>query len=425
MVGRYDNAERHSDKSSGIPGLDVYTGLLGTPCATGRYRILELQYGSPGVPERVAADIEQTCGTAHLYVATRLNSKVPLFNMFPIKSNAPATVGPGTAVTWTADASSGTGPVGYRFFRYDVQQDRWTVVRDWDLEPRFTWMPTAADYGRYSVQVWARTAGSAVAYQDWRSSEPLGVAPTEVTVYGVQWDAARARAGEPVTLEAIAGGGSGALEYRFFQFAYATGVWSMIRDYEASNHMEWTPPVGTGGDYAVQVWVRERGSTAQYDAWSGAALRIAPARLLVIAGGPGIPSARGGRSYSRLWVHIGTTPGCPSTLLTIVDHGGPLSTSVVRCAPGCTRTPTRVDCRRRCRCVSRTRPARRPPDVIRSTSSWWMGPVHWPARRSTSSSSAQARPGRCTVAFATTATCRSCTRSASHRLRGRQRSAHL
>jgi hypothetical protein len=347
VVGRYEHAERHPDKGGRIPGLDVYAGLLGTPCATGRYRIIELVQGPAGVPARVAADSEQVCGTSHLFVATRFNSEVPLFNMYPIRSNAPATVGPGTAVTWTADASGGTGPVEYRFFRYDLQQDRWTLVRDWDLDPRFTWRPTAADYGRYSLQVWARTAGSAVAYQDWRSSEPLVVAPADVTVYGVQWDAARARAGEPVTLEAIAGGGSGALEYRFFQFAYATGVWSMIRDYQASNRIEWTPAVGSGGDYAVQVWVRELGSAATYDAWSGAAVRIAPARLLVIAGGPGDPVSQGraavlplvGADAYNSWMSFDAADDRGSWK-AVVDLGGPLRTGVYEDANASGVSPT-------------------------------------------------------------------------------------
>ena len=61
--------------------------------------------------------------------------------------------------------------------------------------------------------------------------------------------------------------------------------------------MEWTPPAGSGGEYSVQVWVRETGSGAAYDAWGGAPLTLGPARLLVISGRGGDPVSAG-RSLS-------------------------------------------------------------------------------------------------------------------------------
>jgi len=301
VAGLYENAERRNpDRIAGIPALEVNT--TGDPCTSplsGRFRILELEFDPGGAVSRAAVDIEESCddeGSA-IFVAARFNSTRPLFNMFPVASNAPSTVGPGTSVTWTADASSGTGPVEYRFFRYDAQDNAWTMVRDWSTNRQFTWTPSTSDYGSFVLQVWARTVGSSVAYDDWRSSDPIVVIPSRPRVYGLLWDAGRARAGQPVTLEAVAGGGSGALEYRFVEFEYATGRWSVIREYAASNRVEWTPPPGSGGEYSVQVWVRETGSAAAYDAWGGAPLTLGPARLLVISGRGGDPVSAG-RSLS-------------------------------------------------------------------------------------------------------------------------------
>ena len=175
-------------------------------------------------------------------------------------------------MTWTAAASSGTGPVDNRFIRYDLQQGTWALVRDWSGDSHYRWMPTLGDVGWYAVQVWARTAGSTVAYEDWRNSDTLVVAPLPLTVHDLQWDAARARAGEPLTLEAIAGGGRGDLEYRFVKFERTVGRWTLIREYAPSNRVEWTPEAA--GDYDIQVWVREVGSTAAYDAWSGEPLGV-------------------------------------------------------------------------------------------------------------------------------------------------------
>ena len=91
------------------------------------------------------------------------------------------------------------------------------------LRQRPTTAPTRCRSGRAPRGAWSRT-------EDWRSSDPFVVAPSELAVYGLHWDTARARAGQAVTLEVVAGGGSGALEYRFVQFEYATGRWSVVRE---------------------------------------------------------------------------------------------------------------------------------------------------------------------------------------------------
>ena len=301
-VGLYENAEgRYADSVARIPALDLYMTTV-SPCSTRvtrKFRVFELEYDGGRTAARVAADIEQVCADARatIFVAVRINSTLPLFNMFPVTSNAPSTVGPGTSITWTADASSGTGPVEYRFLRYSAEGNSWTIVRDWSTDRRFTWTPSTRDYGAHLVQVWARTLGSAVAYEDWRSSEQVVVIPSAPRVYGLYWDAPRPRAGQPVTLEAVAGGGSGVLEYRFVQFEYAIGRWSVIREYAPSNRMVWTPPAGSSGEYAIQVWVREVGSMADYEAWAGAPFTLEPARLLIISGRAGDPVSAG-RSVS-------------------------------------------------------------------------------------------------------------------------------
>jgi hypothetical protein len=321
-VGLYENAEfRYSDRVAGIPSLDLNMSAV-SPCptpATRKFRIFELEYDGGRTAARVAVDIEQVCADARstIFVAVRINSTLPLFNMFPVTSNVPSTVGPGTPVTWTADASSGTGPVEYRFLHYSAERNSWTIVRDWSTDRRFTWTPSTSDYGAHLVQVWARTVGSAVAYEDWRNSEQVVVIPSAPRVYGLYWDAPRPRAGQPVTLEAVAGGGSGVLEYRFVQFEYAIGRWSVIREYASSNRAVWTPPAGSSGEYAIQVWVREVGSTADYDAWAGTPFTLEPARLLIISGRAGDPVS-GGRSVSLPlsstdpgphWMYIGAING--------------------------------------------------------------------------------------------------------------------
>src|SRR5262245_28597961 len=74
-------------------------------------------------------------------------------------------------------------------------------------------------------------------------------------------------AGRPVTWTATAIA-SIPLEYRFW--VYRKTGWILAQDYSASNTFTWTPTQADVGDpYAVQVWARAVGSTAQYDSWLG------------------------------------------------------------------------------------------------------------------------------------------------------------
>ena len=62
-------------------------------------------------------------------------------------------------------------------------------------------------------------------------------------------------------------GGTGAPEFRYWLYSVASGMWTMVRDYAASPSWTWMP--AAAGQYAVQVWGRSNGSTADYDAFRG------------------------------------------------------------------------------------------------------------------------------------------------------------
>jgi hypothetical protein len=67
----------------------------------------------------------------------------------------------GTTVTFSGQADGGSGYYEYRFFLKDPL-NQWSVVREYSLEPTYTW--TAAGDGESAIQVWARNAGSVVDY---------------------------------------------------------------------------------------------------------------------------------------------------------------------------------------------------------------------------------------------------------------------
>jgi hypothetical protein len=71
-----------------------------------------------------------------------------------------------------------------------------------------------------------------------------------------------------VTWTAAVAGGTGPLTYQFWRFD-ATSGWSLVQDYGFSNSYTWTPSLADAGEHALQVWVRNAGSSSTYDAWAG------------------------------------------------------------------------------------------------------------------------------------------------------------
>jgi hypothetical protein len=96
-------------------------------------------------------------------VAVRINSTLPLFNMFPLTSNAPSTVGPGTSVTWTADASSGTGQLtGLSRDRFPIDRIEAPTRHPVGPGPGPGPGPTAADSGDIFARTTRATANRSV-----------------------------------------------------------------------------------------------------------------------------------------------------------------------------------------------------------------------------------------------------------------------
>ena len=182
----------------------------------------------------------------------------------------------GVPITWTAAPGRKAG-IEYQFWLYDLSTKSWTVGRAWDTDNTWVWTPPRA--GTFALQVWARQTGSGATYEAWMGSGAFEV--TGGPVVGVTLGASRTfpvAAGTAVTWTAAVVGGE-TVEYRFWLYNRDTKTWSAGRGYGASRTWVWIPT--QPGNYAVQVWAREVGSSAVYDAWA------ASGALLVTAGTPG------------------------------------------------------------------------------------------------------------------------------------------
>ena len=91
--------------------------------------------------------------------------------------NPPSLPGPQASpyqpVLWTASASGGSGTYEYAFWLLNNATGVVTRVKDYSVPgDSFNWDPATLTPGSYSVEVWARSAGSATAWEAYTSSEP-------------------------------------------------------------------------------------------------------------------------------------------------------------------------------------------------------------------------------------------------------------
>jgi Metallo-peptidase family M12 len=177
---------------------------------------------------------------------------------------SPLSATAGSPVTWTAYAAGCVQPCSYQFFLFDGAS--WSNPQGWSTSSTWTWTPPAA--GTYTVQVWARHAGSVTAFDAWRSSAPFTVGvPSSLTVTSFFPSSFSVPAGTTVTWDARAISGVEPYSFRFWVFDGSS--WSIGQDWSPSNTWTWTP--ATSGTYSFQVWARNSGSAATFDAWRGGA----------------------------------------------------------------------------------------------------------------------------------------------------------
>jgi N-acetylmuramoyl-L-alanine amidase len=227
-------------------------------------------------------------GSTALYDQWRASETFEIKNAPPaIASVTPDTsspVGSGTPVTWTAQAAGGPGPLQYQFWRFRTSTNVWTMVQDYGSSNTFSWTPTSADVGSYSLQAWVRRQGSTAQYEAWAAAPQIQIANSAPVVTEItSSDGNMVGINMPVTWSVKATGGPGPLQLKFWLYDPQKTVWTVLQDYSASNTVTWTPRNADMGTYALQVWVKGASTTGPYDSVANApAVSVAPALPVIV-----------------------------------------------------------------------------------------------------------------------------------------------
>jgi len=175
-----------------------------------------------------------------------------------IQASVPSPQVVGNAITFTASPKGGTGSTEYRFYEYNAYTNKkWVIVRDYSTNPSFTWN-SAGKIGTTQIGVWARSVGSQQpVYGSANYSIQDIPKPTNVAI-SPNISSPR-QEGTNISFTAIAQGGTGSYEYRFYEYNASTGnQWQMVRDFSSRSSFTWNSTGKPGRTY-IGVWARSAG----------------------------------------------------------------------------------------------------------------------------------------------------------------------
>lgn len=188
--------------------------------------------------------------------------------------NSPQPVG--TTVLITGTDSSGCPNPQFRFFIQDTNGN-WTMVQDYD-GPNYSWNTVGLPGGTYHIDVWVRETGSSAAYESF-VNVPYTLNGNNCTSDSVSFDKASPQ--QTGTIITLTGSATGCPSPQFkFWIQPPGGGWMLARDWGGAT-FAWNTAGLAAGTYKIQVWARNSGSSAAYEAFLAS-----PATYTLIAAVP-------------------------------------------------------------------------------------------------------------------------------------------
>jgi hypothetical protein len=173
---------------------------------------------------------------------------------------------PGASVTFSAIATGCSNPV-YEFW-VQAPGGPWTVFQAYGSAGSASWNTTGLATGTYYFDAHVKQSGSSASWEAHLSPNPTYALQAGPPCTSVTWSApspaSPQKAGTPVTFSASASGCPDAI-YEFWIQAPG-GAWTILQAYSTSSTATWNTTGLAPGTYNCDVWVKESGSTADWEA---------------------------------------------------------------------------------------------------------------------------------------------------------------
>jgi hypothetical protein len=182
--------------------------------------------------------------------------------------NAPSPASPqapGVQVTLSASASGCPNPL-YQFW-VQPPGGTWTILKAYSSASTATWNTSGQSGGTYTFDVWAKQSGSSASYEAHLSPTPTYILQTGAPCTGVALTfnpPTPSTAGATIQLNAVASG-CPSPQYQFWIQAPG-GQWTVVQAYSSSSTFAWNTAGLPPGTYLFDVWVRQAGSSASWEA---------------------------------------------------------------------------------------------------------------------------------------------------------------
>jgi len=172
---------------------------------------------------------------------------------------------PGTQVTLSGTAAGCPNPQ-YQFWILPPGGS-WTILKAYSSSANMVWNTGGAGTGTYQFDIWARQLGSDALWEAHISPNPTYLLQTwpACTAVTVSYNPESPQmAGHAIQLSAASTGCPNA-QYEFWVQAPG-GQWTVLQGYGPSSTLTWNTTGLPTGTYLFDVWARQSGSTALYEA---------------------------------------------------------------------------------------------------------------------------------------------------------------
>ncbi|XQY91533.1 SpoIID/LytB domain-containing protein [Metabacillus sp. HB246100] len=164
----------------------------------------------------------------------------------------------GQTINLTSVATGGYD-LQYAYHLYDGKE--WKTLRPYSSDKSFTWTPEKAGKYKFSVHVKSSTSGKVYETYKTLDYEIKQIEPVKTQSLTVDKPSPQV-VGSSINLSASATGGSKRL-YKFH--VYDGREWTVLRDYQVSNSIQWQPT--RAGEYKLVVHVKDQSSSKEYDSY--------------------------------------------------------------------------------------------------------------------------------------------------------------